>query len=307
MKKIRLTILLMLATSLASAEFSHRYIESHQPQSLSANGIEMAYRIVGEGQGRPKVAVIMGLGGSNVVWGDTLIRGLVEAGYQILMFDNRDTGGSTRFDSWGTPTVWLQLLKHRLGFSVNAPYTLNDMAADTVALMAAVEFEDAHIIGTSMGGMIAQIVAAQYPESTRSLISIMSTTGARHLPPPTNFAESRLRNLATGDAAVDREQMMRDRGFFPESMTRHLVAIFRVGDRSVEVANIKAPTLVMHGQDDALIPSAHGEHTAELIPDSEFVLLENMAHNLPAEVLPELIARMAAHIDRYEASRLTGS
>jgi pimeloyl-ACP methyl ester carboxylesterase len=301
MKTIVLGLLLILAAPWVSAEYSRSYIESHPLQTVAVNGIEMAYRIVGENADSPKVVVIMGLGGSNLVWGDTLIKGLEEGGYQLLMFDNRDVGGSTRFDDWGQPTLWLQLIKQKLGLPVNAPYTLDDMAADTVGLMDQLGYEDAHIIGTSMGGMIAQVVAAQYPQRTRSLISIMSSTGARHLPWPTRGAESSLRDLAEGDAAAERDAMMRARGFFPDSMPRQLMAIFKSGDRSEDVASIQTSTLVMHGADDPLVPPPHGVHTADLIEGSEFVLLEDMAHNMPENVLPELISRMRGHMDKVEA------
>jgi pimeloyl-ACP methyl ester carboxylesterase len=301
MKHIILYLLLIL-TSVAQAEFSRTYLDTHPLKMAQVNGIEIAYRTVGEGEGRPKVVVIMGLGGSNVAWGDNMIRGLAEAGYQVLMFDNRDTGASTRFDQWGQPTLWLQLLKRQLNLPVNAPYSLDDMAADAVGLMDALGYQDGHIIGTSMGGMIAQIVAAKYPQRTRSLISIMSTTGARHLPPPTNLAETRLRNLAEGEVEEEREASIRARGFYPASMPRHLMAVFKVGDRSAEVATIQADTLVLHGVDDGLIPPAHGEHTAELIKGSKYVLFEGMGHNLPPAVIPDLIANMTSHINAVEAA-----
>jgi len=294
--------LLLIFTSVAQAEFSRTYLDTHPLKMAQVNGVEIAYRTVGEGEGRPKVVVIMGLGGSNVAWGDNMIRGLAEAGYQVLMFDNRDTGASTRFDQWGQPTLWLQLLKRQLNLPVNAPYSLDDMAADAVGLMDALGYQDGHIIGTSMGGMIAQIVAAKYPQRTRSLISIMSTTGARHLPPPTNLAETRLRNLAEGEAEEEREASIRARGFYPASMPRHLMAVFKVGDRSAEVATIQADTLVLHGVDDGLIPPAHGEHTAELIKGSKYVLFEGMGHNLPPAVIPDLIANMTSHINAVEAA-----
>jgi len=239
-----------------------------------------------------------------VAWGDALISGLANGGYEILLLDNRDTGDSTRFDEWGQPVLWWELLKYRLGFSVNAPYTLDDMGADIAGLMDAVGYDEAHIVGASMGGMIAQIVAAQYPEKTRSLISIMSTTNAPHLPPPTEEAEKRLRNLATGEAAAEREQSIRDRGFHPESMQRHLMAIFKTGDRSAEVATIRAPTLVLHGADDGLVPPEHGRHTASLIADSRFLLIEGMAHDMPEDIIPQLVDEMTRHMDAVEASAL---
>lgn len=306
MKTIILGLLLTVAAPFVSAEYSRSYIESHPLETVAVNGIEMAYRIVGQNPDSPKIVIIMGLGGSNLVWGDTLVKGLEEGGYELLMFDNRDVGGSTRFDDWGQPTLWLQLIKQKIGLPVNAPYTLDDMATDTVALMDALEYQDAHIIGTSMGGMIAQVVAAQYPQRTRSLVSIMSSTGARHLPWPTRQAEGNLRELAGGDAAAERDAMMRARGFYPESMPRQLMAIFKSGDRSADVASIQASTLVMHGVDDTLVPPPHGVHTAELIEGSEFVLLEDMGHNMPDNVMPELISRMRGHMDKFEAAADAG-
>jgi pimeloyl-ACP methyl ester carboxylesterase len=288
----------------SQAEYSRTYLDSYPLQIASVGQLEIAYRIVEESSAKPKAVVIMGLGGSNIAWGDALISGLAAGGYEILLLDNRDTGASTRFDDWGQPTLWWELLKYKLGFSVNAPYTLNDMASDITGLMAAVGYDKAHIIGASMGGMIAQIVAAQHPEKTQSLISIMSTTGAPHLPPPTEEAEQRLRNLAIGDAAADREQAIRDRGFYPESMQRHLMAIFKVGDRSAEVATISAPTLVIHGADDGLVPPEHGEHTASLIKGSAFSLVSGMAHDMPEEVIPLLVQQMTTHMNRVEAGTL---
>ena len=288
----------------SQAEYSHTYLDSYPLRIASVGQLDIAYRIVEENSTKPKAVVIMGLGGSNIAWGDALISGLAAGGYEILLLDNRDTGASTRFDDWGQPTLWWELLKYKLGFSVNAPYTLNDMASDITGLMTVVGYDQAHIIGASMGGMIAQIIAAQHPEKTQSLISIMSTTGAPHLPSPTEAAEQRLRNLAIGEAAADREQAIRDRGFYPESMQRHLMAIFKVGDRSAEVATISAPTLVIHGADDGLVPPEHGEHTASLIDGSAFSLVSGMAHDMPEEVIPLLVQQMTTHMNRVEAGTL---
>ena len=303
--RIFLTLLFALCLPLVGkAEYSRTYLDSYPLQMAAVDELDIAYRIVEPGPDRSKVVVIMGLGGSNVAWGDALISGLANGGYEVLLLDNRDTGASTRFDEWGQPLLWWELLKYRLGFSVNAPYTLNDMGADIAGLMDAVGYNEAHIIGASMGGMIAQIVAAQYPAKTRSLISIMSTTNAPHLPPPTDEAEMRLRNLATGEAEANREQSIRDRGFYPESMQRHLMAILKTGDRSDEVATIAAPTLVLHGADDGLVPPEHGRHTASLIPDSRFLLIEGMEHNMPEDIIPLLVDEMTGHMDAVDAGAL---
>ena len=289
---------------LSHAEYSREYLDSHPLQMAPVGEVEVAYRIIAPGEGKPRIVAIMGLGGSNVAWGDQLISGLADGGYEILLLDNRDTGASTRFDDWGQPVLWWELLKYRFGFSVNAPYTLNDMGADIAGLMDAIGYREAHIMGVSMGGMIAQIVAAQYPDKTRSLTSIMSTTNAPHLPPPTEEAEMRLRNLATGEAQADREQAIRDRGFYPESMQRHLMAIFKTGDRSTEVATIAAPTLVLHGADDGLVPPEHGRHTASLIEYARFLLIEGMAHNMPEDIIPKLVSEMHSHMGAVETTQL---
>ena len=303
--RIFLTCLITLCLPLiGKAEYSRTYLDSYPLQMAAVGELDIAYRIVEPDPDKPKAVVIMGLGGSNVAWGDALISGLANGGYEILLLDNRDTGASTRFDEWGQPVLWWELLKYRLGFSVNAPYTLNDMGDDIAGLMDIVGYDKAHIVGASMGGMIAQIVAAQYPEKTRSLISIMSTTNAPHLPPPTDEAEMRLRNLATGEAEPDRERSIRDRGFYPETMQRHLMAIFKTGDRSDAVASIVAPTLVLHGADDGLVPPEHGRHTASLIQESRFLLIEGMAHNMPEDIIPLLVDEMTGHMDAVEAGAL---
>ena len=303
-KTALLSTLFLLALSMGTSaqdERSRAYIDSQPLFVVPANGIEIAYRTVGADD-RPPVVMVMGLGASHVVWGDDMVKGLEEAGFRVVLLDNRDVGGSTRFDEWGEPTLWWQLLKRELGFDVDAPYTLNDMGADTIALMDELNIPNAHLIGASMGGMIAQVAAAQYPDRMRSLISIMSTTGAPHLPPPSDEASKRLTGLASGDEDdAERQAAFVKRGFYPDAMPRQLMAVFKTGDRSAEVATISAPTLVLHGADDDLIPPPHGEYTAELIEGSDLVVFEGMGHNIPNDVLPQLLARMIAHMQATDA------
>lgn len=148
-----------------------------------------------------------------------------------------------------------------------------------------------------MGGMIAQVIAARYPERTRSLVSIMSTTGAPHLPPPSAEASNSLRGTATNsDDAAERRAAMVERGFYPEVMGRQMMAVFKTGDRSEEVATISRPTLVIHGALDTLMPPPHGEHTAEMIKGSELVVFNSMGHDLPEEVLPEMLTKITQHM-----------
>ena len=302
----RLLLLFFMVTSVsARAEFSREYLDQQPLQVTPANEISMSYLSLGDPE-QPAIVMIMGLGASHVVWGDALVQGLEASGYRVVLLDNRDTGGSTRFDDWGQPTVWWQLLKRQMGFEVDAPYTLNDMAADTVAVMDVLDINNAHIVGASMGGMIAQVVAAQYPQRTRSLVSIMSTTGSPQLPPPSAEASESLLGVTTDDrAAAERREAMVARGFYPQSMGRQMMAVFKTGDRSDAVATITAPTLVIHGAEDILLPPQHGAHTAQLIGGSELVVYDSMGHNIPDEVLPKLLQKMTLHMQEADTAAMT--
>ena len=302
----RLLLLFLMVTSVsARAEFSREHLDQQPLEVTPANEISMSYLSLGDPE-QPAVVMIMGLGASHVVWGDALVQGLEASGYRVVLLDNRDTGGSTRFDDWGQPTVWWQLLKRQMGFEVDAPYTLNDMAADTVAVMDVLDINNAHIVGASMGGMIAQVVAAQYPQRTRSLVSIMSTTGSPQLPPPSAEASESLLGVTTDDgAAAERSEAMVARGFYPQSMGRQMMAVFKAGDRSDAVATITAPTLVVHGAKDTLLPPPHGAHTAQLIAGSELVVYDSMGHNIPDDVLPKLLQKMTLHMQAADTAAMT--
>ena len=302
----RLLWLFLMVTSVsARAEFSREYLDQQPLEVTPANEISMSYLSLGDPE-QPAIVMIMGLGASHVVWGDTLVQGLEASGYRVVLLDNRDTGGSTRFDDWGQPTVWWQLLKRQMGFEVDAPYTLNDMAADTVAVMDVLDINNAHIVGASMGGMIAQVVAARHPQRTRSLVSIMSTTGSPQLPPPSAEASESLLGVTTDDgAAAERREAMVARGFYPQSMGRQMMAVFKTGDRSDAVATITAPTLVVHGAKDTLLPPPHGAHTAQLIAGSELVVYDSMGHNIPDDVLPKLLQEMTLHMKAADTAAMT--
>ncbi len=268
-----------------------------QLQTAHVNGVSIAWAEVGNSEGAP-VLMIMGLGSSHQVWGDPLIDGLAQAGYRVILLDNRDVGGSQKFNERGQPVIWWNLLKNQLGFSVTTAYTLADMANDSVALLDELGLESAHIVGASMGGMIAQIIAARYPQKARSLVSIMSTTGASHLPDPGQDDANKIEDLAASDE--DKIQELNDIGFYPSAIPRHIMAVLDAGDRTEVVKTISAKTLVLHGVDDTLLSLPHGKHTAEVIPRAEFVAFEGMGHNLPEAVLPKLLERMKEHIDGVE-------
>ena len=269
----------------------------------TVNNIEIAYKVIGEDD-HPAVLLIMGLGASHILWGDNLVMQLVDAGYRIVLFDNRDTGDSQRLEEFGQPLLWWQLLKARFGFDVDADYTLEDMAQDSVALLDELDIEQAHIVGASMGGMIAQAVASNHPSRVLSLVSIMSTPGVGdHLPPPSTEANDQLTNMAKDK--VDNKARLRQLGIYTESMPRQIMAVIKSGDRTEAVKTISAPTLVIHGVDDPLIPLPHGEYTAALIKESKFVALEGMAHNIPPQILPKILSHMVQHFETADRIALS--
>lgn len=262
----------------------------------TVNGVDIAYKLLGDSD-KPAVVMIMGLGASHMLWGDNLPYQLVDAGYQVVLFDNRDVGGSQRFDENGQPTIWWQLIKRQLGFEVDAEYDLTDMAADTVGLMDKLNIERAHIVGASMGGMIAQVVAAKYPQRSLSLVSIMSTSGfGPHLPAPDPESSNMLTDLATNENEAEAADRLEKRGMYPDAMPRQIMSVLKSGDRTEQVKTIKVPTLVLHGEDDTLIPIPHGRYTAKLISGSKFVSFAGMGHNMPESAMPGIVSNMLNHM-----------
>ena len=284
-------LILFVFLSVFSVSTYPDYKSDQATSIVDVDGVSIAYTTAGEEES-PSVLMIMGLMASHRVWPEEIVNGFVDAGYRVVLFDNRDTGDSDRLDRLGEPKLWWKFLVNSLGFEVNAPYTLLDMAEDGIAVLDVLEIQSAHIVGASMGGMIAQTIASEYPERTKSLVSIMSTTGAKHLPEMTNETEGNFRNFGDGNFGEINVEQMRSYGFYPESMPRQLTAIFHAGDRSEQVKNINVKTLVQHGANDPLLPPDHGRHTAELIEGSKLVIYEGMGHNLPPEVLPTVISDM---------------
>ena len=300
MKYLAIILLTFFTTSASYADYSRDYIDTVAAERAESGDTAISYRVFNQAEDHPKLLLIMGLGGAGYAWGDAFVNALESKGIEVIVIDNRDTGESDFFSAWGQPTLWWQLLKYKLGLSVDAPYSLAEMAQDSIAVLDTAGYQRVHVAGASMGGMIAQVLAARFPERVVSLTSIMSTTFAPHLPPPTANAEGNLRDLAEGDAETSREQRMRDRGFYPESMERHLMAIFKSGDRTEEVGTITSPTLVIHGSEDPLVPPEHGIHTAEQVEGARFVLVEGMGHNLPEALHPQIIGLISGHIDAAE-------
>jgi len=290
--------------------------------NVDANGIQIEYDTIGDSAG-PPLLLIMGLGGQLIHWDESFCRQLADKGLFIIRFDNRDTGLSTRFETAGLPDM-AKLLDARLkGQTVETPYTLVDMAEDAAQLLEALGIEKAHICGSSMGGMIAQTFAIRHSQRLSSLISIYSTTGNPELPQPQPAAMEALLtpppverqayldfNVVTmraisGSGFPFDEQFIRDisaraydRAFYPAGVGRQMMAVMAQADRTSSLAAVKAPTLVIHGTADPLVPEAHGQATADAIPGAQLMLVEGMGHDLPhvKEPWPQVIEAIAAHI-----------
>ena len=289
------------------------------PQLANANGIEICYDIFGHADGEPLV-LIMGLSAQMVLWDDEFCQQLATRGFRVIRFDNRDIGQSTKM-SGGKRITAMDILKLRFfGILPSATYTLRDMANDTTGLMDALGIRSAHIVGASMGGAIAQVIAIHSPERVRSLTSIMSTTGNLKLPQPKREAMTLLmapppktkdeyialfaRNwkiLRQGsfpqDEAKDRDRAERcyARGLNPAGVGRQFRAILASGARNKALAGVKVPSLVIHGTVDPLVRPEAGRDTANAIPGAKLVMVEGMGHALPIPMWPQVIGAIAEH------------
>ncbi|HEX3114577.1 MAG TPA: alpha/beta hydrolase [Bradyrhizobium sp.] len=302
---------------------------AHQPPQIArANGIDLCYEIFGDAEAEPMM-LIMGLGGQMILWEDDFCRQLAGRGFRVIRFDNRDIGKSSHL-SGGKRLTAIELLKLRfLKIPVQAPYRLRDMAEDTVGLMDVLGIKSAHLVGMSMGGMIAQEIAISYPQRVRSLISIMSTTGNPRMPQPTRQAAATLlapppttkeeyfarhaqtwKVLRAGsfpeDEALDRARAERNfaRGLNPAGVGRQFRAVLASGSRKERLHAVKAPTLVIHGTVDPLVPPAHGQDTAASIPGAKLLMIEGMGHALPIRMWPQIIDAIDKHAHAASAKAM---
>jgi pimeloyl-ACP methyl ester carboxylesterase len=294
-------------------------LDDSDVKRVQANGISICYEDQGEADA-PVILLIMGLGMQLTAWPPGFVRLLLNAGFRVLRLDNRDSGLSTIFDHAGTPNLAWAALKHKLGLPVRGPYALDDMARDCLGLLDALSIPSAHVVGVSMGGMVGQLLAAHSPSRVLSFTCIMSSSGARHLPGPRPEVLRMLLKRPSGGKDALAEHLVNmfhtigspaypappdqlrlrvmasiERSYQPAGTVRQMVAIAASGDRSAALKRITAPTLVMHGQADPLVPMACGEDVARKIPGARFVAVPGMGHDLPVELLPQLAQAVIGH------------
>ncbi|MEL0155756.1 MULTISPECIES: alpha/beta fold hydrolase [Sphingopyxis] len=296
-------------------------------EQAAVNGISITFEDKGP-RDAPVILLVMGLGGQLTLWPDEFVDALNARGFRTIRYDNRDVGLSTRFDAAGVPNLKWMFVKSLLRLPVRSAYTLADMAADGVALLDHLGIARAHIVGVSMGGMISQHIAARYPDRVLSLTSVMSTTGNPRLPRAQKEAMQVLTSRPmSGDpedliaysvraAKVigspgyppDEERLQRrvrsdfERGWYPQGVARQMAAIVADGDRRPMLKSIGAPTLVIHGEGDPLVPLAGGRDTADNIPGARLLTIPGMGHDLPLGLVDTLADAIAGHAGAVAAA-----
>ena len=288
---------------------------------ITANGIQIEYETHGNPSDSP-LLLIMGLGSQLTLWPIELVEALVARGFHVIRFDNRDIGLSQKFGEHGVPNFRRVALMRLLGLRARIPYRLTDLADDAAGLLDALGIESAHVAGASMGGMIAQLLAVHHPHRVRTLTSIFSTTGNPRLPRPRPEALAALLSRAPNGASLDEvipygirvaraigspaypapEQRLiaritenYHRSFYPEGPARQISAIVDDGCRRKRLRSVTAPTLVIHGTDDPLVPVEGGRDTAAHIAGARLHEIVGMGHDLPLELVDEIADQLAGH------------
>lgn len=289
--------------------------------TVNANNIDLYYEDVGDANA-PVILLIMGLGTQMIAWPEVFVNGLAAAGFRVISFDNRDIGLSTHLNGAPAPNLIWALAASRFGLPVRVAYSLKDMAADAIALMDKLNIPAAHIVGASMGGMIAQIIAATSPDRVLSLTSVMSSSGAPGLPGPSAALRKKMIAKRTAkptreDAITTTVQMLElmsypdparapdafeamaarsyDRGFNALGTKRQLLAIISDGSRAGRLAKVRTPTLVIHGAADPLVPLACSEDIARRVPGARLEIVQEMGHDLPPSKMPHVMKLIVDH------------
>ncbi|CAI1540860.1 alpha/beta fold hydrolase [Serratia entomophila] len=270
----------------------------------------------------PPLLLIMGIGAQMLLWPDDFCQALAAKGFRVIRFDNRDVGLSGKTQARRRLPLWLLMLRAQMGWQTPVPYTLADMAADAVHLLDHLQLPQAHVVGASMGGMIAQVLAGEYPQRVKSLTILFSSTNQPLLPPPApSLLLQLLRRPAAQATPQQRHQAMKDflralgtedypandaevdqlvrrllkRGTDPEGMQRQLSALLGSGDLRRYTRKIAAPTLVIHGEADRLVRKAGGVAVAKAVANARLQTIPGMGHDLPPQLRPRLVELIAGH------------
>jgi pimeloyl-ACP methyl ester carboxylesterase len=286
--------------------------QTPMPQA-AANGLQLEYEALGD-PANPAILLIMGLGWQMVMWPQEFCEALARAGFYVIRYDNRDVGLSTKLHTLGKVRLLRAGLRAGLGLPVDSPYSLDDMADDAAGLLDALGIGAAHLVGVSMGGMIAQLAALRHPDKVLSLTSIMSHGGGRRVPQP--GLRLRLR-LVRRPSSLKREDLIRhgmetlrligspgyptaeperraliehahDRSSYPRGMARQMAAILAAPGRGLRLAGLKLPTLIIHGKDDPLVPVGAAYDLARHMPAARLEVIPGMGHDLPAPLVPRI-------------------
>ncbi|MFX0100809.1 MAG: alpha/beta fold hydrolase [Candidatus Hodarchaeota archaeon] len=292
--------------------------------NVKANNIQIEYEMFGDPIS-PHLLLVMGMSEQMISWDEEFCKILVERGFHVIRFDNRDAGLSTKIDEAGVPDVMKAVNELMGGKPVESPYTLYDMADDAIGLLDALGIEKTHVCGLSMGAMIAQILAAKHPDRVLSLVSITGSSGNPALPLPKEevtpllfaplpeerepFIEEsikRWRALSGSKFEIDEDQLRKiaamtyDRCMYPQGAVRQLIAILATGNRLDELATIKAPTIVIHGTEDPINSVQAGKEVAGAIPDAELMLVEGMGHTFLASMWSMIVDAIANNATRAQ-------
>jgi len=287
---------------------------------VQANGLTLHYDEHGD-PSHPPLLLVMGLGAQMTMWPIELVEALAAKGFRVIRFDNRDIGLSQKLEGAKAPSLPWQVIRAKIGWPAKVPYTLKDMADDGIGVLDALGIDKAHVVGASMGGMIAQLMAVHHGDRLLSLTSIFSTTGNPKLPQADKAAidaltapleskdeaylvEHGLKVIhAIGspayrpqpEAARARVRANIERSVYPAGLPRQLAAIIDDGDRTARLANVRLPTLVLHGEDDPLVKVEGGKATAAAIPGAKLTTIRGWGHDLPVELIDTIAGHIADH------------
>ena len=281
--------------------------------TIKANSIDIEFDTFGREQDRP-LLLVMGLGAQMTAWDEDFCGQLAETGHFVIRYDNRDVGLSTKFHDHGAANMEKLVMDLMAGNTPDVAYTLEDMAADGMALLDNLDIDAAHVCGASLGGMIVQTMAINHPGRVLSMTSIMSTTGNPDLPSATEEAMAALTSERVDDPELamkraievnkvigspgfprDEERLARKgleayrRSYYPDGVSRQMAAVIANGDRRPGLQKLATPTLVIHGTDDPLVPVTGGIDTHENIPGAELLLIEGMGHDLPMAAWSQMV------------------